>query len=164
MSGINKITKEQMKLMLEKNIIHPDMIVNVYGPRSSEYKILEINEINNTYVFTLQELVSSKRDAIFKVPYKFISHIEEMDVDRFIKAYAIEDELAMLIVANETNVKKDVIGKETASIEGRELEDDMKIMLLNDKTKKYNKKILTVRGVGEKIELIAPRGRPKKNG
>ena len=62
----------------------------------------------------------------------------------------------------ETDIETDVIGKEDVEFEGYELYDGLQFILHNDKTAKYNDKILTVKGVGEAIRFVANRGRPRK--
>lgn len=61
-----------------------------------------------------------------------------------------------------TNADKDIIGQENYTLpSGDVLQNGMRIFFEDDKNPDLNDIPFTVRGVGEKIELKKPRGRPK---
>lgn len=150
----NKLKEEQINLLINKGIVKKDIFIKVFGD-DFDYRITCIN--GNTFTILNIDTKESKN-----ISYKDIRIIEDMDIDRFIQAYEVDDALSTINVTEETDVCKDIINKEYAEINGVELENDMKIILYNDLTKSLNNKVLTVRGVGESIKLVAPRGRPKK--
>jgi hypothetical protein len=102
------------------------------------------------------------------IPYTKIWVIEDMTLERIIQAYCVDDELNIIEIDDETDVKKDIIGVYEyvfKTSDGRiiELKDGMKMIFHNDVSDKYRNRLLTVKGVGESIKLVAQRGRPKKN-
>ena len=150
-----KISKEQFAWLVDKGIIHEGMIVNLNGCDYVDFKIMKINDTN-------LEVKNMENDLLMNTSYNTISSIEYMDIDRFVKAYEVDDEMNMVDVIKKTNVEKTIIGKKSAKINGVELSDGSKIFLHNDSNPKFCNKPLTVKGVGSSIKLIAPRGRPKK--
>ena len=152
---MEKISKEQYLWLVDKGIIHEGMMVNLNGCDYVDFKIMKIND-------TKLEVRNMENDLLLNTTYNTISSIEYMDIDRFVKAYEVDDEMNMVDVIKKTNVEKTIIGKKSAKINGVELADGSKIFLHNDLNPKFCNKPLTVKGVGSSIKLIAPRGRPKK--
>lgn len=152
---MEKISKEQYLWLVDKGIIHEGMMVNLNGCDYVDFKIIKLND-------TKLEVKNMENDLLLNTTYKSITSIEYMDIDRFVKAYEVDDEMNMVDVIKKTNVEKTIIGKKSAKINGVELSDGSKIFLHNDSNPKFCNKPLTVKGVGSSIKLIAPRGRPKK--
>ena len=150
-----KISKEQYLWLVDKGIIHEGMMVNLNGCDYVDFKIMNLND-------TKLEVKNMENDLLLNTTYKTLTSIEYMDIDRFVKAYEVDDEMNMVDVIKKTNVEKTIIGKKFAKINGIELADGSKIFLHNDSNPKFCNKPLTVKGVGNSIKLIAPRGRPKK--
>lgn len=152
---MEKISKEQYLWLVDKGIIHEGMMINLNGCDYIDFKIMKIND-------TKLEVRNMENDLLLNTTYNTISSIEYMDIDRFVTAYEVDDEMNMVDVIKKTNVEKTIIGKKSAKINGVELTDGSKIFLHNDLNPKFCNKPLTVKGVGNSIKLIAPRGRPKK--
>lgn len=150
-----KISKEQYLWLVDKGIIHEGMIVNLNGCDYVDFKIMKLND-------TKLEVKNMENDLLLNTSYNTLTSIEYMDIDRFVKAYEVDNEMNMVDVIKKTNVEKTIIGKKSAKINGVELSDGSKIFLHNDSNPKFCNKPLTVKGVGSSIKLIAPRGRPKK--
>lgn len=150
-----KISKEQYLWLVDKGIIHEGMMVNLNGCDYVDFKIIKLND-------TKLEVKNMENDSLLNTTYNTLTSIEYMDIDRFVKAYEVDDEMNMVDVIKKTNVEKTIIGKKSAKINGVELTDGSKIFLHNDLNPKFCNKPLTVKGVGSSIKLIAPRGRPKK--
>ncbi len=152
---MEKISKEQYLWLVDKGIIHEGMMINLNGCDYVDFKIMKLND-------TKLEVRNMENDLLLNTTYNTITSIEYMDIDRFVKAYEVDDEMNMVDVIKKTNVEKTIIGKKSAKINGVELTDGSKIFLHNDSNPKFCNKPLTVKGVGSSIKLIAPRGRPKK--
>lgn len=152
----NKLKEEQINLLINKGIVKKGIFINVFED-DFDYRITDINDTN----FVLLNVDTKQSKTI---SYKDIRNIEDMDVERILQAYMVDDELSTHHIKNETNISKNVLGKKHAKIDDVDLEDGIKFILYNDSTSKFNNKILTVSGVGSSIKLSAPRGRPKKNG
>ena len=152
---MEKISKEQYLWLVDKGIIHEGMMVNLNGCDYIDFKIIKLND-------TKLEVRNMENDLLMNTTYNTLTSIEYMDIDRFVKAYEVDDEMNMVDVIKKTNVEKTIIGKKSAKINGVELSDGSKIFLHNDSNPKFCNKPLTVKGVGSSIKLIAPRGRPKK--
>ena len=152
---MEKISKEQYLWLVDKGIIHEGMMVNLNGCDYIDFKIIKLND-------TKLEVRNMENDLLMNTTYNTLTSIEYMDIDRFVKAYEVDDEMNMVNVIKKTNVEKTIIGKKSAKINGVELSDGSKIFLHNDSNPKFCNKPLTVKGVGSSIKLIAPRGRPKK--
>jgi glycosyltransferase involved in cell wall biosynthesis len=121
--------------------------------------------IDKEYNLTIRDIMNEKDKVI---PYTKICVIEDMTIDRIIQAYSVDDELNIIEIDDETDVKKDIIGVYEyvfKTSDGRiiELKDGMKMIFHNDVSDKYRNRLLTVKGVSESIKLVAQRGRPKKN-
>ena len=157
-----KISKEQFVWLVDKGIIHEGMMVNFNNCDYVDFKIKKIFLYKDKNKDILLEVQNMENDKIEIASYKSITSIEYMDIDRFVRAYEVDDEMNMVDVIKKTNVEKTVIGKKTAKIDGIELVDGSKVFLHNDSNPKFCNKPLTVKGVGSSIKLIAPRGRPKK--
>lgn len=154
---------EELKLMIDKNIIHKGNIVQLSQCRYMDWKITGISYSNklNCFLFDIQNIETKK---VAKVRQNDITTIEDMPFDRFAQAYEIDEELNTVEISDKTNVVKDIFGKKRPSLCEYKLYDGMKLILHNDKTAKYNDKLLTVRGVGDSVQLVCPRGRPKQKG
>ena len=146
----NGLSPEQFDLLLKKQIVKEGIFIQIFGDEF-DYRVLKIND-DKTFII---KNIDTKEDK--QITYNDIRIIEDME------AYLVDEELNTLDIIKKTDVCKTIIGKKKCSIDGNELEDGMKIVLHNDKTEKYNNKVLTVSGVGSSIKLSAPRGRPKKN-
>lgn len=157
-----KITKEQYMWLVGKGVIHEGMMVNLDNCDYIDYKITKIFPCPNKNVMPAVEVQNMEDDRIGIAAYNSITGIEYMDAARFVQAYEVDDEMNMIDVIKKTNVEKSIIGKKTATVNGNELKDGMKIFLHNDSNPKFCNKPLTVKGTGSSIKLIAPRGRPKK--
>jgi hypothetical protein len=156
------LTKEQMEFLVNKEVLKDGIFIMVENEPWVDYKILNIDK---EYNLTIRDIVNEKDKVI---PYTKICVIEDMTLDRIIQAYCVDDELSIIEINDKTDVKKDIIGVYEyvfKTSDGRiiELEDGMKIIFHNDANDKYRNKVLTVKGVGSSINLVAPRGRPKKN-
>ena len=74
------------------------------------------------------------------------------------------DENSIIEISYETDVMNDIVGKEEAELDGKDLDEGMRLILHNDKTEKMNNKILNVKYDDKGLlKLVANRGRPKKN-
>ena len=157
-----KITIAEMKLLINKGIIKKGTIVQILNKDYIDYKIEEILHFNDDeeYVFKLKKLENSDK---VMVRQSYITGIEHMNPKRFVEAYSVDDELNTIEINDKTNVSKNVIGKKEASINNIQLKNGMKVILHNDVIKRMNNKPLNVKGVGDSIKLVAPRGRPRKN-
>ena len=155
------LTKEQMEFLVNKGVLKEGIFIMIENEPYVDYKILSIDE---NYNLTIRDISCNEDKAI---SYTKIWVIEDMPLDRIIQAYCVDDELSLIEVNCETNVVEDIIGKEEAFIEttiGKiSIEEGMKIVFHNDITDKYRNRVLTVKIVENKIKLVAPRGRPKKN-
>ena len=96
-----------------------------------------------------------------------IEAIDDMNIERIMQAYSVDDELSIVEVDEETDVANTIVGQTFCTYVSPQrkidLEDGMKFIFHNDVNSKYRNKVLTVKGVGDSIKLVAPRGRPKKN-
>lgn len=156
------LTKEQMEFLVNKGVLKDGIFIMVENEPYVDYKILGIDK---EYNLTIRDIMNEKDKVI---PYTKIWVIEDMTLERIIQAYCVDDELNIIEIDDETDVKKDIIGKYEyvfKTSDGRiiELEDGMKMIFHNDVSDKYRNRLLTVKGVSESIKLVAQRGRPKKN-
>lgn len=124
-----------------------------------EYEVRDVTVGEKDIIIKVSRL---NEERIYITSHKYIKEISRMSIEDTLKAYELLDN-EIIKITDETDVENNVIGKIESSIGEFELEDGMRVMLLNDKNLKYCNKILTVKGVGENIKLIANRGRPKKN-
>lgn len=156
------LTKEQMEFLINKGVLKDGIFIMIENEPYVDYKILGIDE---DYNLTIRDIMNEKDKVI---PYTKIWVIEDMTLDRIIQAYSVDDELNIIEIDDETDVKKDIIGVYEyvfKTSDGRiiELKDGMKMIFHNDVSDKYRNRLLTVKGVSESIKLVAQRGRPKKN-
>lgn len=156
------LTKEQMEFLVNKGVLKEGIFIMIENEPYVDYKILSIDE---GYNLTIRDIMNEKDKVI---PYTKICVIEDMTLERIIQAYSVDDELNIIEIDDETDVKKDIIGVceyVFTTSDGRiiELADGDKIVFHNDVNDKYRNRLLTVKGVGESIKLVAQRGRPKKN-
>ena len=156
------LTKEQMEFLVNKGVLKEGIFIMIENEPYVDYKILGIDE---DYNLTIRDIMNEKDKVI---PYTKIWVIEDMTLERIIQAYCVDDELNIIEINDKTDVKKDIIGVceyVFKTSDGRiiELEDGMKMIFHNDVNDKYRNKVLTVKGVSSSINLVAPRGRPKKN-
>ena len=103
-------------------------------------------------------LFKTFNDIVFES--KDILTIDGMDPLRLFEAHSEDNDY--IDILSETNVEEDIIDKKYGILDNVELYNGLKIILKNDINKKFNNKIFTVKGVGDKITLIGQRGRPKK--
>ena len=96
------------------------------------------------------------------IPYNWIKEVSNMPIECLLEAYDMAESNRIVEVYLETDIEKDIIGKEEAELEGYELYDGLKFIFYKDKNEKYCGKLLTVKGVGESIRFVANRGRPRK--
>lgn len=155
------LTKEQMEFLVNKGVLKDGIFIMIENEPYVDYKILNIDK---EYNLTIRDIMNEKYMVI---PYTKICVIEDMTLDRIMQAYCVDDELSIIEINDETDVKKDIIGKTEADVVSTigkvSIEEGMKIVFHNDISDKYRNRLLTVKGVGESIKLVAQRGRPKKN-
>lgn len=158
---MNNIKREHLQFLIDKKLLKEGMYVDI-DKSDTQYKIIKIIDDGKFYKFHVKKMVYSGDGDLVEISGKEITKVDEMDFMRYIQSYEIDEALSTITIDAPTDIVKTLIGKKEGILEGHELEDDMKIILLNDKTEKYNNKLLTVKGVGEKIQFVCPRGRPKK--
>jgi len=155
------LTKEQMEFLVNKGVLKDGIFIMIENEPYVDYKILGIDK---EYNLTIRDIMNEKDKVI---PYTKICVIEDMTLDRIMQAYCVDDELSIIEINDETDVKKDIIGKTEADVVSTigkvSIEEGMKIVFHNDISDKYRNRVLTVKIVENKIKLVAPRGRPKKN-
>lgn len=103
-------------------------------------------------------LFKTFNDIVFES--KDILTIDGMDPLRLFEAHSEDNDY--IDILSKTNVEEDIIDKKYGILDNVELYNGLKIILKNDINEKFNNKIFTVKGVGDKIALIGQRGRPKK--
>lgn len=162
---MNKLSKEQFKTLIKHKVIKENTFVttSIY---KNEFRISFIEETDDGYNITLKNIDDPTKQC--KLSHTMIDTVDDMNIDRVIQAYSIDDELSIIEINDESDVGKDIVGSFEyvfKTSDGRiiELEDGMKIIFHNDANPKYKNKVLTVKGVGSAIKMVAPRGRPKKN-
>lgn len=155
------LTKEQMEFLVNKGVLKDGIFIMIENEPYVDYKILGIDK---EYNLTIRDIMNEKDKVI---PYTKICVIEDMILDRIMQAYCVDDELSIIEINDETDVKKDIIGKTEADVVSTigkvSIEEGMKIVFHNDISDKYRNRVLTVKIVDNAIKLVAPRGRPKKN-
>jgi hypothetical protein len=125
-----------------------------------EYFIDKIFQLNGDVRFLVTKLDESNS---YNISYKQISIIAGQSIDDILEAYDM-GENSIIEISYETDVMNDVVGKEEAELDGKDLDEGMRIILHNDKTEKMNNKILNVKYDDKGLlKLVANRGRPKKN-
>lgn len=152
-SLMTPFTYKEAKILVNKNVLE----------RGSEITF-RMNKM--IYDSCIGKIIDNGSSMLFKtfdnimLKTEHILTIDGMDAHKLFEAYN-EDNNAISI-EDVTNVEKDVLNKINANINGMDLENGLKIIFHNDVNKKYNGKLFTVKGVGEKITLVSQRGRPKK--
>jgi len=125
-----------------------------------EYFIDKIFQLNGDVRFLVTKLDES---VSYNISYKQISIIAGQSIDDILEAYDM-GENSIIEISYETDVMNDVVGKEEAELNGKDLDEGMRLILHNDKTEKMNNKILNVKYDDKGLlKLVANRGRPKKN-
>lgn len=125
-----------------------------------EYFIDKIFHLNGDVRFLVTKLDES---VSYNISYKQISIIAGQSIDDILEAYDM-GENSIIEISYETDVMNDVVGKEEAELNGKDLDEGMRLILHNDKTEKMNNKILNVKYDDKGLlKLVANRGRPKKN-
>lgn len=125
-----------------------------------EYFIDKIFQLNGDVRFLVTKLDES---VSYNISYKQISIIAGQSIDDILEAYDM-GENSIIEISYETDVMNDVVGKEEAELDGKDLDEGMRLILHNDKTEKMNNKILNVKYDDKGLlKLVANRGRPKKN-
>lgn len=157
----NNITMEEVHKLINKNVIKENSIVTVLGDELlTEYKVVKVKDNYPENInFIIRDFLTKKEYAC---GYAKINTLDGMEIMYLPEVYEL-DEKEVVTIEESTNVYEDVIGQLEASIGDYELEDGMRFILTNDVNEKMNNKVLTVRGVGENIELVGSRGRPKKS-
>lgn len=159
------LKQDEVNFLVEKGVIKNNSMVQICnqvypGMKVPDYKIMKLYQNGNNWVdMTVKNI---ETDVNYKLPINRIVAIDDMKVERMVQAYSVEDELNTIDVIKKTNVNKTIVGKKSVKVNGTQLEDGMRLFLHNDSDKRMNNKVLTVRGVGSSIVLVAPRGRPKK--
>lgn len=125
-----------------------------------EYFIDKIFKLNGDVRFSVTKLDES---VSCNISYKQISAIAGQSIDDILEAYDM-GENSIIEISYETDVMNDIVGKEEAELDGKDLDEGMRLILHNDKTEKMNNKILNVKYDDKGLlKLVANRGRPKKN-
>ena len=125
-----------------------------------EYFIDKIFKLNGDVRFLVTKLDES---VSYNISYKQISIIAGQSIDDILEAYDM-GENSIIEISYETDVMNDIVGKEEAELDGKDLDEGMRLILHNDKTEKMNNKILNVKYDDKGLlKLVANRGRPKKN-
>lgn len=125
-----------------------------------EYFIDKIFQLNGDVRFLVTKLDESNS---YNISYKQISIIAGQSIDDILEAYDM-GENSIIEIDTETDVMNDIVGKEEAELNGKDLDEGMRLILHNDKTEKMNNKILNVKYDDKGLlKLVANRGRPKKN-
>jgi hypothetical protein len=125
-----------------------------------EYFIDKIFQLNGDVRFLVTKLDES---VSYNISYKQISIIAGQSIDDILEAYDM-GENSIIEIDTETDVMNDIVGKEEAELNGKDLDEGMRLILHNDKTEKMNNKILNVKYDDKGLlKLVANRGRPKKN-
>lgn len=125
-----------------------------------EYFIDKIFQLNGDVRFLVTKLDES---VSYNISYKQISIIAGQSIDDILEAYDM-GENSIIEIDTETDVMNDIVGKEEAELDGKDLDEGMRLILHNDKTEKMNNKILNVKYDDKGLlKLVANRGRPKKN-
>lgn len=154
-------TTEEIQFLLDHNIIKEGVSNLSFSnlPSYKSFKVVTINNNNGSISFIVKDMETERN---YKTLAKCLISIDDMPIDRIMQAYSAEDEMNKIEVIKKTDVRNKLFGKKSAKLNGIQLQDGMKVVLYNDADKTLNNKMLTVKGVGEKIVLTAPRGRPKK--
>lgn len=153
----NKFTYNEAKYLISKGVIckGTEISYNLLG-KIYNTPIINILDDNERVLF----VVYHNYDKIM-ISNNGIITVDGMNPHKLFEAY--NDDLEDIVkIKSKTNVEKDIIGKDSGFLEDIELYNGLKIILENDINKKYNNKVFTIKGLGDKIILVGQRGRPKK--
>lgn len=165
-----RLSYEETLKLIERGILQVNNVhicLDNLSKHSTDEWIIEsinIDKDKQEIIFSVQPLffpITSSQEPI-PVPYQMIKEVSNMPIECLLEAYDMAEAKRVIEIYLETDIETDVIGKEDVEFEGYELYDGLQFILHNDKTAKYNDKILTVKGVGEAIRFVANRGRPRK--
>jgi hypothetical protein len=155
---------EKMIFLLRNKLLKRGSRVKIKDDKFNEHIVHSLQLKNGKYYFLVVNTRSGQQKLI---PQDYILTIDDMTIDRIIEAYSVDDEIRIIEIDEKTDVANTIIGQTFCTYVSPQrkidLEDGMKIIFHNDVNPKYRNKVLTVKGVGEYIKLIAPRGRPRKN-
>lgn len=166
----DRLTFEQTLKFIERGIIENYTthicLDKLSRNRLDEWYInnIKIDEPNQKVYFDvirLNDVRRNNRDTQW-VPHTLIKEIGSMSIDKILEAYDMSENNRIEEIDIETDVENEVIGKESAEIDGIELIEGKRFIFLNDKNIKYNNRIYTVKFEDDVIKLVANRGRPKK--
>ena len=154
------LTVEQTRDLLNRGILDINNThINIHNC-PDDFVIDKVYDLGTNIRFVASRL---KYEEPRNIGYNEISAIGGMKIDDIISAYMFDDE-DMIEIDIKTDVVNDVFGKSEAIIDNHKLSEGMKIILHNDKTKKYNGRTLTVKYTEEDgFKLVGQRGRPKKS-
>lgn len=169
------LTNSQLNFLLREKAIHKNTQIKVEKCRTKKitdnYKvpvlIVENGKLSRVLFDDKNEkyYICYKKDESDKEKYCLIDEVKEIDgqsTDRFFKA--LEELLVnsnAYKITEPTNVASTLVGKKKPKLNGIELYEGMKIFLTNDKTQKYNNRVLNIKGYGTKVKLLCNAGRPK---
>lgn len=163
--GERRLTLEETNFLIDMNVLSDNnvhLIIDGLSKHSTDdFLIFKIYKEKENILFDIVRC-NDYMNKIYTINYKQIKEISNMPINAIIDAYEL-NERKIIEIDDETDIVNTVLGKDEAEIYGYDLEDGMKFILHNDKTEKYNNKILTVKNVGESIRLVANRGRPRKS-
>lgn len=160
---------ETLKL-IERNVLNVNnthiCIDKLSKNSTDEWLINEIkvdNEKQEIFfdVIKCDTAITNNREPIW-IPYKWIKEISNMPIECVLEAYEMGETNRLIEIYIDTDIEKDILGKQYADLEDFELYDGLKIILYKDKNEKYCNKVLTIKGVGDKISVAFNRGRPRK--
>lgn len=121
--------EQKLDFLVKNKIIHRNSMITY---KNKDYCLSNIYRKNNQYYLQLGDIV---------VNFNYISKIDGMDIKRILNSY-IEEEIGVYEFKIKTDIKK--IIKTTLMIENIPLKQDMSIILRNDKTARYNNKIIKI--------------------
>ena len=166
-----RLTLEETKILVERGILCKNdvhiCIDNLSRHSTDDWFIVNINESSDTILFDVakcsEPLLPNRKSNWIK--YNKIKEISNMSIDCVLSAYELDSD-KVIEIDNESDVANTIVGQTFCTYvtpqRKIDLEDGMKIIFHNDINPKYKDKVLTVKGVGESIRLVAPRGRPRK--
>ena len=157
---MTKILKlEEAQEFVKRGVLAHNVEIGITNFKG-EYFIDKIFQLNGDVRFLVTKLDES---VSYNISYKQISIIAGQSIDDILEAYDM-GENSIIEISYETDVMNDVVGKEEAELDGKDLDEGMRIILHKDKTEKMNGKILNVKYDDKGLlKLVANRGRPKKN-
>lgn len=124
----------------------------------NEYIIDKIIPLANNLMFKISRRDESKTTNI---TYEQIVTIAGQAIKSVLEAYDMGPN-GIVNISEKTNVRETVIGKDRATLSGKELEEGVRIFLKNDSDQSLCNKILNVKRDDKGLlKLVANRGRPK---